>query len=173
MVAGVISRSRNGGFATRVMLLPSQAVDSARNHFRPGFVYHYSVDRIDPTTAQAPVTRLSARKFAVARAGSQLKHHATVFRDPMFEALAALRAHKLRSALTLLGVTLSVAVLVLVVSIITGANLYIEQRVANMGSNVFLVLRFPRPDFPALRGWFIAHHHSAAQPAGAMPCLKP
>lgn len=61
----------------------------------------------------------------------------------MFEALAALRAHKLRSALTLLGVTLSVAVLVLVVSIITGANVYIEERVANLGSNVFLVLRFP------------------------------
>jgi hypothetical protein len=34
-------------------------------------------------------------------------------------------------------------VLILVVSIITGANLYIEQRVANLGSNVFLVLRFP------------------------------
>jgi len=66
-----------------------------------------------------------------------------VFRDPAFEALAALRAHKLRSALTLLGVTLSVSVLILVVSIITGANLYIEHRVANLGSNVFLVLRFP------------------------------
>jgi putative ABC transport system permease protein len=66
-----------------------------------------------------------------------------VLRDPVFEALAALRAHKLRSALTLLGVTLSVSVLILVVSVITGANLYIESRVANLGSNVFLVLRFP------------------------------
>lgn len=36
----------------------------------------------------------------------------------------------------------------------------------------FLMLHFPRPDLPGLRGWFIAHHHSAAQPAGAMPCLK-
>ena len=66
-----------------------------------------------------------------------------MFRDPAFEALAALRAHKLRSALTLLGVTLSVSVLILVVSIITGANLYIQNRVANLGSNVFLVVRFP------------------------------
>ena len=66
-----------------------------------------------------------------------------MFRDLVFEALATLRAHKLRSALTLLGVTLSVSVLILVVSIITGANLYIENRVANLGSNVFLVLRFP------------------------------
>jgi putative ABC transport system permease protein len=34
-------------------------------------------------------------------------------------------------------------VLILVVSIITGANLYIQNRVANLGSNVFLVMRFP------------------------------
>ncbi len=54
-----------------------------------------------------------------------------------------MRAHKLRSALTLLGVTLSVSVLILVVSIITGANLYIENKVANLGANVFLVMRFP------------------------------
>jgi putative ABC transport system permease protein len=86
---------------------------------------------------------VSARRFAASRIGKQLKRYGTAFRDPVFEALGALRAHKLRSALTLLGVTLSVAVLVLVVSIITGANLYIEQRVANLGSNVFLVLRFP------------------------------
>lgn len=83
------------------------------------------------------------RKFAVSRVGEQLKRHSALFRDPLFEALAAMRANKLRSALTLLGVTLSVSVLILVVSIITGANLYIEQRVANMGSNIFLVLRFP------------------------------
>ena len=65
------------------------------------------------------------------------------FRDPALEALAALRAHKLRSALTLLGVTLSVSVLIFVVSVISGANLYIQNRVANLGSNVFLVSRFP------------------------------
>jgi len=85
----------------------------------------------------------SASRFSFARLGKQLRHYATVFRDPAAEALATLRGHKLRSALTLLGVTLSVAVLIFVVSIITGANLYIQNRVANLGSNVFLVLRFP------------------------------
>ena len=65
----------------------------------------------------------------------KLRRHSTTFRDPALEALAALRGHKLRSALTLLGVTLSVTVLILVVSVITGANLYIENRVANLGSN--------------------------------------
>ncbi len=92
----------------------------------------------DPAVPQEP-----ARKFGVARVGHHLRRHGSVFRDPALEALAALRAHKLRSALTLLGVTLSVSVLILVVSIITGANLYIQNRVANLGSNVFLVTRFP------------------------------
>jgi putative ABC transport system permease protein len=80
---------------------------------------------------------------ARARAVTRLRRMGTVFRDPALEALSTLRAHKLRSALTLLGVTLSVSVLIFVVSVITGANQYIEQRVANLGSNVFLVVRFP------------------------------
>jgi hypothetical protein len=100
------------------------------------------VDHTDPTTRQE-VPRTSVQKLAAFGVGEKLRRHGNVFRDPAFEALAALRAHELRSALTLLGVTLSVSVLILVVSIITGANVYIEQRVANMGSNVFLVLRFP------------------------------
>jgi putative ABC transport system permease protein len=100
------------------------------------------MERMDSTAAK-PGDGRSAPKLAASRVGEKLRRHSTIFRDPALEALAALRAHKLRSALTLLGVTLSVSVLILVVSIITGANLYIEHRVANLGSNVFLVLRFP------------------------------
>jgi putative ABC transport system permease protein len=101
------------------------------------------VDHTDSAVMEPMAPRGVARKFAVSQVGQRLKRHGSVFRDPAIEALAALRAHKLRSALTLLGVTLSVSVLILVVSIITGANLYIENRVANLGSNVFLVTRFP------------------------------
>jgi len=101
------------------------------------------VDVTNPTTTEAEVPRGIARKFRVSQVRQQLRRQGTVFRDPALEALAALRAHKLRSALTLLGVTLSVSVLILVVSIITGANLYIQNRVANLGSNVFIVVRFP------------------------------
>src|SRR5271155_6285088 len=82
-------------------------------------------------------------QLTASRWGARIWRQVVAFRDPTLEALAALRAHKLRSALTLLGVTLSVSVLIFVVSIITGANLYIENRVANLGSNVFLVMRFP------------------------------
>ena len=64
-------------------------------------------------------------------------------RDPTVVALATLRAHKLRSFLMLLGIILSVATLIVVIALIEGTNRYIADRVANMGSNVFLVSRFP------------------------------
>ncbi len=63
-------------------------------------------------------------------------------REPVFVALGTLRAHKLRSFLMLLGIILSVSTLIVVVSLINGTNLYIQNRVANMGANVFLLSRF-------------------------------
>lgn len=57
-------------------------------------------------------------------------------------ALDALRAHKLRSFLTLLGVIVAVATLVGVMSIIAGLNLYVATRVADLGANAFVVDRF-------------------------------
>src|SRR4030081_484932 len=57
-------------------------------------------------------------------------------------ALDALRAHKLRSFLTLLGVILAVTTLVVVMSFVAGMNFYVADRVANLGANVYLVDRF-------------------------------
>src|SRR5271169_4088582 len=67
-------------------------------------------------------------------------HH---FREPIAVALETLRAHKMRSFLMLLGIVLSVSTLIMVVALISGVNLYVTNRIANLGSNVFLVLRFP------------------------------
>ncbi|MGB2677857.1 MAG: ABC transporter permease [Candidatus Acidiferrum sp.] len=64
------------------------------------------------------------------------------FSETLKLALSALRAHKLRSFLTLLGVILAVTTLVAVMSVIAGLNLYVADRVANLGANVFLVHRF-------------------------------
>ena len=64
-------------------------------------------------------------------------------REPILVALETLRAHKLRSFLMLLGIVLSVSTLIMVVALISGVNLYVANRIANLGSNVFLVLRFP------------------------------
>jgi putative ABC transport system permease protein len=60
-------------------------------------------------------------------------------REAVLIALQTMRAHKLRSFLTLLGIILSVSTLILVIALISGMNLYFAQRVANLGSNVFLV----------------------------------
>src|SRR6202140_4561939 len=67
-------------------------------------------------------------------------HH---FREPIGVALETLRAHKMRSFLMLLGIVVSVSTLIMVVALISGVNLYVANRVANLGSNLFLVLRFP------------------------------
>ena len=64
------------------------------------------------------------------------------FAETMKLALDSLRAHKLRSFLTLLGVILAVATLVSVMSVIAGLNFYIADKVANLGANVLVVDRF-------------------------------
>ncbi|HKD86705.1 MAG TPA: ABC transporter permease [Terriglobales bacterium] len=64
-------------------------------------------------------------------------------REPALIALQTMRAHKLRSFLTLLGIILSVSTLILVVALISGVNQYFASRVANLGSNVFLIHKFP------------------------------
>ncbi len=69
--------------------------------------------------------------------------HTRSLAEPAVIAMQTIRAHKLRTFLTLLGIILSVFALIVVVGLIEGTNQYIEDRIANMGSNVFLVLRFP------------------------------
>jgi putative ABC transport system permease protein len=64
-------------------------------------------------------------------------------REPIGVALETLRAHKMRSFLTLLGIILSVCTLIVVIALISGVDRYIAERVANLGSNVFLLTRFP------------------------------
>jgi putative ABC transport system permease protein len=65
------------------------------------------------------------------------------FREASGIALQTLREHKMRSFLTLLGIILSVATLIVVIALINGVDRYIAQRVATLGTNVFQVTRFP------------------------------
>jgi putative ABC transport system permease protein len=58
-------------------------------------------------------------------------------------AIRALLAHKLRSFLTLLGTIIAVLSIIAVVSIIQGMNLYVEEEIASLGSNVFSVQQSP------------------------------
>jgi putative ABC transport system permease protein len=63
-------------------------------------------------------------------------------------AVAAIWAHKLRSALTLLGMIVGVTAFVTVVSLIQGFNVYIDEKIAGIGAKSFSVQRFnPFEDF--------------------------
>ncbi len=57
-------------------------------------------------------------------------------------ALDALRAHKLRSFLTVLGVIIGVATVIAVVSVLQGFNQYMTGRVMDFGSTSFSVSKF-------------------------------
>jgi putative ABC transport system permease protein len=74
---------------------------------------------------------------------SGVRKRGVLFREPVEVALETLRQHKMRSFLMLLGIILSVSTLIVVISLISGVNKYIADRVANLGSNVFLLTRFP------------------------------
>ena len=62
-------------------------------------------------------------------------------------AIAAIWAHKLRSALTLLGMIIGVTAFVVVVSLIQGFNKYIDEKIAGIGSKSFTIQRFNFEDF--------------------------
>ena len=65
------------------------------------------------------------------------------FQDNLAQGLGAMRAHKLRASLTMLGLTMGVATLITVMTIVQGANLYVENKIANLGTNVFQIARTP------------------------------
>jgi putative ABC transport system permease protein len=58
-------------------------------------------------------------------------------------ALASLRAHKLRSFLTVLGILIGVSSVVAVVAIINGLDRYVGERVLELGSRSFSLQRIP------------------------------
>lgn len=62
-------------------------------------------------------------------------------REAFSVALGSLRASKLRSFLTLLGIILATTTLIAVMSIIHGMDLYIAQNVSDMGADGFRILR--------------------------------
>jgi putative ABC transport system permease protein len=64
-------------------------------------------------------------------------------RDNLEQGFSALRAHKMRTSLTMLGLTMGVATLITVMTLVQGANLYVEKKIANLGTNVFQIARTP------------------------------
>ena len=67
-------------------------------------------------------------------------------------AAGSLRANKLRSALTLIGVIIGIISVVTIMSVIAGLNLYVATQLANLGSKPSLCqLRFHEPRRPEIR----------------------
>ncbi len=64
-------------------------------------------------------------------------------RDNLAQSFDSLRAHKLRTILTLIGLIMGVATLITVMTIVQGANVYVEQKIARLGSDVFQIARTP------------------------------
>src|ERR1700733_4222969 len=85
----------------------------------------------------------SVSSMTTKNSGQKAVRRGISLKEPVLIALETLRSHKLRSFLTLLGIILSVSTLIIVVSMVQGANKYVSEKVANFGSNVFLVARFP------------------------------
>jgi putative ABC transport system permease protein len=64
-------------------------------------------------------------------------------KDSLEETWSALTAHKLRASLTMLGLTMGVATLITVMTLVQGANVYVEKKIANLGTDVFQIARTP------------------------------
>ena len=94
------------------------------------------VDGLGVITRRAPRTAESGARLG------RFRSAAVTMGETLRLALDSLRAHKLRSFLTLLGVILAVTTLVAVMSVVAGLNFYVADRVANLGANVFVVDRF-------------------------------
>jgi putative ABC transport system permease protein len=64
-------------------------------------------------------------------------------------ALQSLWANKLRSILTLIGVVMGVASVIMVITLVNGANKYVSTKLSGYGADVFTVTRMPSVIFSA------------------------
>jgi putative ABC transport system permease protein len=82
------------------------------------------------------------------QSGQHARSNAVKFIETLKLAIAAIWAHKLRSALTLLGMIIGVMAVVVVYSLIQGFNTYVDEKIAGIGAKSFTIQRFnPLEDF--------------------------
>src|SRR6476469_3245657 len=65
------------------------------------------------------------------------------FKEAIKLALQSLWQNKLRTVLTLLGVTIGVTSVIAVVTLVNGANTYVTTKFTRYGADVFTISRFP------------------------------
>jgi putative ABC transport system permease protein len=74
-------------------------------------------------------------------------------RESLVMALSAVRAHKLRSALTLLGVLVGVFSIIVVMTAMRVMQSSIEREISELGSQTFIIQKFPVVFFSRPEGW--------------------
>ena len=74
-------------------------------------------------------------------------------RESLAMALGAIAAHKLRSALTLLGITVGVFSIIVVMTAMRVMQSDIEQQISQLGSHTFMVRKFPAIQFSGPEGF--------------------
>jgi putative ABC transport system permease protein len=72
------------------------------------------------------------------------------FLEALKLAVSAILGHKLRSFLTLLGVIFGVATVIVVVSLVEGFNAYVDEKIADIGTNAFAVRKYSIDDFSSV-----------------------
>src|SRR2546423_15475345 len=106
------------------------------------------------------------------------------FTELCSDAIGAIRTHSLRSFLALLGIVIGVATLVGVISVISGLNVFVRDKLFRLAPDVFVVTKLgiirsreefldavKRPDitwedFERLAGWLKKADEVRAQVAG-------
>jgi len=74
-------------------------------------------------------------------------------KESFFMAMAAVAAHKLRSALTLLGVLVGVFSIIVVMTAMRVMQSFIESEISELGSQTFEIQKFPVVFFSRPEGW--------------------
>ena len=97
---------------------------------------------VTPIDGLGAMPSVAPRALGIVGKLARFRSAAVTMGETLLLALDSLRAHKLRSFLTLLGVILAVTTLVSVMSVVAGLNFYVADRIANLGANVFVVDRF-------------------------------
>ena len=84
------------------------------------------------------------------------KHEITLLteaRESLFMALNAVAAHKLRSALTLLGVLIGVFSIIVVMTSMRVLKTNVETEMSQLGANTFKIQKWPELQFEGPMGW--------------------
>ncbi|HVF28095.1 MAG TPA: ABC transporter permease [Pyrinomonadaceae bacterium] len=94
------------------------------------------------------------------------------FAEALKLALSSILSHKLRSFLTLLGVIFGVATVIVVVSLVEGFNSYVDEKIANIGTNAFAVQKYSIEDFSSVEALNAARRRNKDVTLGDLEALR-